>query len=156
MSRKYLTMFIGFMLMSAAHQTLSAQEQEYASPELKAAIAEANETWQAGWNAADAAAIGSAYADDAIVMPPGAEPIEGREAFQAVLVGLLEAAEGSQMAFGSPEIMVYGEVAIEVGSFVETAADGSHKDHGRYMTVLKNIDGHWKIVRDIWNSSMTP
>lgn len=156
MSRKYLTMFVGFMLVSAAHETLSAQQQEYASPELKAAIAELNQTWQAGWNAADAAAIASVYKDDAIIMPPGAEPIEGREAFQAVLVGLLEAADGSQMAFGPPEIMVYGDLAIEVGSFVETAADGSHKDHGRYMSVLKKVDGHWKMVRDIWNSSMTP
>lgn len=156
MSRKSLTTLVGFMLVCAAHGTVFAQQQEYASPEMKAAIAELSQTWEAGWNAADATSIASVYADDAIVMAPGGEPIEGRDAIQAALAGMLEASGGSQMAFGSPEIMVSGDMAIEVGSFVETAPDGSHRDHGKYLAVMKNIDGEWKIVRDMWNSSMTP
>ncbi len=144
------------LIFSAALLALPATTLVQAPAEAKAAIAEGNETWQAGWNTADAMRIASVYADDALVMAPGAEPVEGREAIQAALAGMLEAVGGSQMAFGTSDLMAQGELVIEVGSFVETAADGSHKDHGKYIAVWKNIDGSWKIIRDIWNSSMTP
>lgn len=124
--------------------------------DVEAAIADGLRSWQAGWNAADAAAIASLYTDDAKVMPPGAEAVEGRAAIEEALASVLEAAGGSQMAIKPVELMVHGDVVIDVGSFVETAADGSHKDHGKYMAVWKQVDGSWKIVRDIWNSSMTP
>ena len=127
-----------------------------APAEVEAAIAEGNETWQAGWNAADGAAMASVYANNAIVLAPGGEPIKGRAAIQAALDGVLEAAGGSQMAIESLELMSHGDVVIDVGSFVETAADGSHKDHGKYMAVWKKVGGSWQMVRDIWNSSMTP
>ena len=51
-------------------------------------------------------------------------------------------------------IPVGDDHAIDVGSFVETAADGSHKDHGKYVAIWAKVDGSWKMVRDIWNSSM--
>lgn len=121
-----------------------------------AGIAAANEAWRMGWNSRDAAAIAAVYAEDAVVMPPGAEPIEGRAAIQAALTEMLAVSAGSQMAFTTEDVMVQGDMAVEVGSFVETNADGSHRDHGRYLSVMKKIDGSWKIVRDIWNSSMTP
>jgi hypothetical protein len=35
-----------------------------------------------------------------------------------------------------------------------TAPDGSHADHGSYMAAWRQVDGEWKISRDIWNSSM--
>jgi ketosteroid isomerase-like protein len=37
---------------------------------------------------------------------------------------------------------------------MSTAADGSHADHGKFIAVWKNVDGEWKIVHDIFNSSM--
>ena len=144
------------LVLSAVLLALPATALGQAPAEAKAAIAEGNETWEAGWSAADAAQIASLYADDALVMAPGAEAVEGREAIQAALAGILEAAGGSRMAIETLELMSQGDVLIDVGSFVESAADGSHKDHGKYIAVWKKIDGSWKIIRDIWNSSMTP
>ena len=50
--------------------------------------------------------------------------------------------------------MGFGDYALETGSWVATAPDGKHLDHGPYLTLYKKSDGGWKIYRDIWNSSM--
>lgn len=111
--------------------------------------------WAAAWNSGDAAALAAQYSADAIVMAPQAEAMQGHEAIQAGFGAAIEGAGGSQMAITPDEIIPVGDDhAIEVGSFVETGADGSHKDHGKYLAVWAKVDGSWKIVRDIWNSSM--
>ena len=121
----------------------------------EAAVNEGAVAWQTAWNSGDAAALAALYSADAIVMAPGADAMQGQEAIEAGLAVAIEMAEGSQMALTPGEIIpVEGDHAIEVGSFVETAADGSHKDHGKYVAVWAKVDGSWKIVRDIWNSSM--
>lgn len=120
----------------------------------EAAIHRGTEAWTAGWNAADAAAIAALYAEDAIVMAPGAEPAEGRKAIEELLKGALEAAGGSQMKIKPVEVITADGWAVEVGTFVENAADGSHRDHGRYLAVWKSVRGKWMLHRDIWNSSM--
>jgi uncharacterized protein (TIGR02246 family) len=120
----------------------------------KAAIHEGAEAWAAAWNSGDAAAIAALYAEDAVVMAPGAEPAEGRAAVEAAMAGGLAASAGSQMKITPIEIMEGEGWAVEFGTFVQTGANGSHMDHGRYMAVWKNVDGTWMMYRDIWNSSM--
>ena len=120
----------------------------------EAAIQEGAVAWQTAWNAGDAAALAAMYAADAVVMAPGAPGMMGQEAIQAGFQVALDMAEGSQMTITPEEIMSHGDMAVEVGKWVEAGADGSHKDHGKYIAVWKNVDGQWMIVRDIWNSSM--
>jgi uncharacterized protein (TIGR02246 family) len=121
----------------------------------EAAINEGAVAWQTAWDSGDAAALAAMYSADAIVLAPGAEAAEGREAIQAGLQAFMEESGGSTIEITPGEIIPVGDDhAIEVGSFVETAADGSHKDHGKYVAVWAKVDGSWKIVRDIWNSSM--
>ena len=122
--------------------------------EVSAAIAETNAAFKAAWNAGDAVAITKVYAEDAVVMPPGGEPMQGRIAIHA---GFAEALSyGTKMDFETVEVLVEGDLAVEIGKFVETNVNGSHKDHGHYMSVLRKLEGRWLIVRDMWNSSMTP
>ncbi len=121
----------------------------------EAAINEGAVAWAAAWNSGDGAALTAQYSDDAIVLAPGAEALMGAEAIQAGLQAAIDGAGGSQMAITPGEIIPVGDDhAIEVGTFVETGADGSHADHGKYVAVWAKVDGSWKIVRDIWNSSM--
>lgn len=120
----------------------------------KAAIKQGSKAWMAGWNAGDAAAIAALYAEDAVIMAPGAEPAKGRAAIEELLNGALEAAAGSKMEIKTTEVMESDGMAVEVGTFAETGADGSHRDHGKFIAVWKNVGGKWMLVRDIWNSSM--
>lgn len=118
------------------------------------AIRDGSQKWAAAWNAGDAAALAALYADDAVVMAPGEEPAEGRAAIEAHYRSGLEAAPGTENIIKTLEVMAAGDWAVEVGSFVANAADGSHLDHGRYVAVWKKVEGKWMLYRDIWNSSM--
>jgi len=148
--RRFLPFLCGALL---ALPTAALAQHEHAGG-AKAAIHEGTKAWMGGWNAGNAAAIAGLYADDAKLMAPGAEPAAGRAAIQAALTAALQAAGGSQMTIQSTEVMESGDMAVEVGTFTETAADGSHLDHGKYLAVWKKVDGKWMLYRDIWNSSM--
>ena len=118
------------------------------------AITEVNEGWEAAYNAADGAGVAALYTDDAILLPPGSEPVKGREAIEAFWQSSVES--GTQVELKMGELEDHGDTAIEVSYFVMTAADGEHADHGKYIVVWKKVDGSWKMHRDIFNSSMTP
>ncbi|MFQ5747697.1 MAG: YybH family protein [Gemmatimonadota bacterium] len=122
----------------------------------KEAIQAKIEAWAAAWNAGDGAAIGALYAADALILPPGSEPVKGAAAIGDFWSAAIAEAGGSTVELKTHELIVHGDLAVERGGFVDTAADGSHGDHGKYVVVWKKTDDGWKITRDIWNSSMTP
>ena len=123
-----------------------------AATDLRAQIEQADKAWQTAYNGGDAAALAALYAEDAIVMAPGGEAVSGRAAIQAMFA--TDIARGSKNALTTREVFGGGDYAIAVGGWVETGADGSHKDHGSYVTVYKRVGNGWKIYRDTWNSSM--
>ena len=125
-----------------------------ASPD-EQAIAEANAAWEAAFNAGDGAGMAALYTEDAMLLPPGGESVEGRAAIEAFWQSAIEEL-GVQAALKTSELEIHGDMATEVGSFVDTGADGAHVDHGKYVVLWKKVDGDWKLHRDIWNSSMTP
>ena len=130
------------------------QEHDQQHSGAKEAIHKGAEAWAAGWNAGDATAIAALYAEDAVLMAPGNEPVEGRAAITEMLMSAIAADGGSQQTIKVMEMMEGDGWVVESGRFVVSGADGSHQDHGRYMAVWKNVDGKWMIYRDIWNSSM--
>lgn len=121
--------------------------------DLRAQIEKMDHAWQTAYNAGDAAALAALYSEDAKVMAPGSAAVSGRAAIQAMFAA--DIARGSKNALTLVEVLGGGDFAIEVGSWVETGADGAHKDHGTFLTVHKRVGGDWKIYRDTWNSSMT-
>ena len=142
----------------AADEAAQPQADVVAAPsaeEAQAAITEAIDLWEAAWNAGDAAGMVALYTDDAMLLPPGGEPVS-HEAIQAFWQDAIDEQAGVQIALETLEVDSYGDVAIEVGSYVFTDADGGHIDHGKYVVMWKNVDGSWRLTRDIWNSSMTP
>ena len=109
-------------------------------------------TWNEAWANGDAAAINNLYADDALILPPGAEPISGKDATLQLWTDFIAEAPGGGIT--SVEAVAFGDLGYEYGTYVSEDADGGHLDHGKYLTVWKLVDGEWKIYRDTWNSSM--
>jgi len=118
-------------LLIAAPSTLFAQDHTDA----KAEITAASEAFDAAYNAADAAAISAMYTNDAVVYPPGGEPVEGMEAISAWFAGgLVE---------GGPTLdLQTGDVFAIEGAALETGVAWSHTEEG------------WRMARDMWNSNM--
>jgi uncharacterized protein (TIGR02246 family) len=141
---------VGFVALSLA-LPLPAFAQA-GGGDLSAQIAKVDRAWEKANNAGDAAALTAVYSKDAKVMPPGADPVSGTKAIQAMFTA--DVAQGAQMALTQKDVTGFGDYALETGSYVATSKDGKHLDHGSFMTFLKKEGGGWKIYRDTWNSSM--
>jgi len=122
------------------------------SADLRAQVEKMDQAWKKAYNAGDAAAVTALYTKDAKVMAPGAEPASGTKAIQALFEGAV--AQGVKNTLTQEDVVGFGDYALETGKYVATSADGKHLDHGSFMTLLKKVDGGWKIHRDTWNSSM--
>jgi uncharacterized protein (TIGR02246 family) len=121
--------------------------------DLRAQIAKMDQAWQKAYNAGDAAGLAALYTKDAKVMAPGAEPVSGTAAIQAFFAK--DVAQGAKNTLTQGDVVGFGDFVLKTGGWVANSADGKHLDHGSFMTLLKKVDGGWKIYRDTWNSSMT-
>jgi uncharacterized protein (TIGR02246 family) len=119
----------------------------------KADFAKLTAKWAKAYNAGDAAGIAALYAEDASLLPPNSAPVEGRAKIEAFWAEAVAAGGSTELTIH--EVFSMGETAVEVGMYSGTAADGSHSDHGHYMVVYKQVDGEWKMIRDMWNSDMS-
>ena len=118
-------------------------------------------TWLASYNAGDADAIAARYADDAVVMSPGAPAATGREAIRAMIAEQSAAAKAAGITLAAQDgdtagVAASGDIAWHSGAYTVNDASGAVIDSGNYMEVQKNIDGQWLIIRDIWNSDRPP
>jgi ketosteroid isomerase-like protein len=46
-----------------------------------------------------------------------------------------------------------GDLGYFVGKYTLYSSENQEIDQGKYVSVLKNIDGKWKVHRDVYNSS---
>jgi uncharacterized protein (TIGR02246 family) len=142
------------LLLAGLFAGLVSVPQSASAQDARAEVTAAAEKMEVAFNQKDAATLTALYADNAIVMPPGVEPLKGHEAIRAMWESL--DASTPTLALSTTDVMPVGDLAIETGSWSMTAPDGSHADHGSYLAVWKKTDGGWKMVRDTWNSSMAP
>jgi uncharacterized protein (TIGR02246 family) len=122
------------------------------SGDLRAQLEKLGAAWEKAFNAGDAAGVAALYTKDAKVMAPGAEPVSGTKAIQALFAA--DIAQGVKFDLTLEDAVGGGDYAMETGKWVATSADGKHLDHGPYATLHKKEGGGWKLYRDIWNSSM--
>jgi len=128
------------------------------------AIAAAVDSFIATHNAAIAArdtdAIVALYADDATVLPAGGARRDGREAIRAMWARSLTA-PGLEMKIASGRKLVSeaGDMVADIGTYdfrMRGPRGEPLHDVGKYVTVMKKVDGRWKMVVDIWNSDPPP
>jgi uncharacterized protein (TIGR02246 family) len=140
------------MLLAFVGLLIALPATAWAQDDAKAQIEAVSAKWQAAYNSGDGAAVAALYTEDGALMPPNAEPVMGTKAIQAFWDEGM--ASGVTFELKTKEVYEAGDMLVEVGGYVGTAADGSHADHGKFVVVYKKVDGEWKLHRDIWNSSM--
>ena len=114
------------------------------------------------WAAKSADKIVNFYADDAVLMTPGSEPVKGKDAIKTTLNGML-ADKALSLTFKSSKVDVAksGDLGYTQGDYQMTMTNpATHKvmnDHGNYVTTYrKQADGSWKAVADIATSAVPP
>lgn len=124
----------------------------------EAEIAAAIGRWQDHFNAGDAkAAVEAMFTEDARLLPPKANMVEGREAITAFWQAAMDSpVHDLELGLVSAEIL--GDTAIETGTWalMVPAEDGKGEVRATGKTLVvwkKGADGAWRMSQDMWNDS---
>jgi ketosteroid isomerase-like protein len=106
----------------------------------KATIQRLNDKFAQAFNAGDAAAVAALYTDDAVILPPGAEMMKGKNAIRAFWKGAAE-----QLGDGAVR---------EIGTFTFRTKGAQPQDiTGKYVVVWEKVGSDWRLATDIWNTN---
>jgi uncharacterized protein (TIGR02246 family) len=119
----------------------------------KATIEKLNEAWAAAFNKGDAAAVAAMYAEDAYVLPPGAEMVKGRAAIEAFW--RQAAQQMGEAKLTTIDVLPLGRAAArEIGTVtLKTKAQPPQEIVAKYAVVWRKLGGKWRLATDIWNTN---
>ena len=119
-------------------------------------IRDLDRRWVEAVGSIDTMSIANVFAADGYFMPPNAPRIDGRDAIRSAWAVSLQGPNVS-LTFRPTEIVVAqsADMAYDIGTY-NLAMDGPEgriEDEGKYVVVWKKVNGEWKVVADILNSS---
>jgi ketosteroid isomerase-like protein len=120
----------------------------------KRALESGAAAWMEAFTTKDLDAMTAFYSEDAVLLPPNAPAIFGRDAIGATIQEMF--AEGLAIELEDLEIEVVGNLGYKAGRYRTRGEDGSLVDRGKYIEIWSKVNGIWVIHRDIWNSSVQP
>jgi uncharacterized protein (TIGR02246 family) len=107
------------------------------------------ETFERG----DAAGMATLYTENGQLLPPNTDIVSGRQGIQAFWQGAIDMGIKA-MKLETTELEEHGDTAIAVGKYTLSGEGDQVIDSGKYVVILKQEGGQWRLHRDIWNSSM--
>lgn len=126
----------------------------------EAEIRKGDEDFFNGVKAKDANAVVATYSNDAVSMPPNSPALVGHDAILKYNQDFLKL-PGAAMTGGTETVKFSddGTMAYATGKYSMSYADAKGngvKDEGKYLEVLKKVDGKWKVIVDMYNSNLAP
>jgi uncharacterized protein (TIGR02246 family) len=137
-----LIAFSGLSLMSPVYADGVRSDIEAANAQFSAAAAKS-----------DGAALAALYAADGQVMPPGRDPVRGRDAIQKFWQGALDSGIAG-IGLTTVEVFGHGPTATEVGQYELRDKTGKILDRGKYIVVWRHEAGKWKLLRDMFSTNL--
>ena len=149
--------FASFVFITLAAVPAACVDQNSDEPEAAVAskIESANRTFEETFARGDADGMAALYTEDGQLLPTGSDVISGRSAIADFWQGAFDAGL-ARAELTTVELESAGDAAYEVGRYRLSLEDGQVADEGKYVVVWKREDGHWKLHRDIWNTSNAP
>lgn len=138
-------------------ETAEMAEPAGLSEEDRAAIEETTQAWVEAAGANDFEALAATYTEDALLMPPNHEAVQGRAAIQEFF-GTFPPITDVELA--PVEIDGAGDIAFVRGTYTITMTpEGAEpiSDSGKYIEIReRQADGSWLLSHDQWNSNLPP
>ncbi|MFQ5823866.1 MAG: YybH family protein [bacterium] len=145
------------ILCIALFSCVRPESEELDLVQLRKAIEETNAKFVEAFNQGDAAAVVALYTEDASILPPNNEMIQGREGVQQFWNGAMQMGI-KNVALTTVDLNGSGNLVYEIGRYsltIQPEGQEVMKDSGKYIVVWKHQeDGTWKLHTDIWNTSM--
>jgi len=132
-------------LAGLAHAAATADE---------AAIRAQTSSWEKAYNGGDAKGVAAQYADDALLLPPGASGVSGKAAILEFFTKDIATAKAAGAVFvlnPKTDVGVSGNMGWESGTYKVTVK-GAVVETGKFLSVSRKKDGKWHYVRDTWNA----
>lgn len=121
--------------------------------ELKSVIKKHTEKFTQSHITGDTAFLNRIFAHEARVYPPNSDVVMGYDAIQSVNLewvnyGIKEFREESAYFYGNKDLL------IDEGTYYLLYGEENTIDKGKYINIWKMEKGEWKILSNIWNTSM--
>lgn len=139
---------IWFVALLVCSFSIKAQDSSNA----KASIEENSKMMQTAMESGDFEKFGSFFTEDVMFKMSGYEPLTGRAAVISAHKPMAEG--GMKLVINTEEIIELGEFAHEIGNYEIHNPAGEKVDQGHYATLWKDVNGEWKIYRDVISTSV--
>jgi uncharacterized protein (TIGR02246 family) len=150
-----------FWLVAAAGLVLGAAitvAQAASNKSDEDAIRAQTVAWEKAYNAADAKGVAAQYAEDALLLPPGAPGVRGRAAILTFFTKDVAESKSAGVTFVinyPTEVGVSGNMGWESGTY-KAVMKGAVVETGKFLSVSRKKDGKWLYIRDTWNADAAP
>jgi ketosteroid isomerase-like protein len=107
----------------------------------------------------DADGMANLYAEDALLMPPGAPAVTGRPGIKTFLGEDAAKSKAAGISLKNASVTgsgINGDTGWISGTYTVVDASGATIDSGSYLSVHRRANGAWPYIRDIWNSDRPP
>ncbi len=125
------------------------------SPVPEAFPQEAADAWLERYLANDAAGVAALYTEDAQLLPPDAEIVEGRAAIQE-FIARTNPPGGPTLEIATVETLMFGDHAHRQGSYRLGGSGGGLPAAGKFIELWKKVDGQWLLHREMWSANTPP
>ena len=124
-----------------------------AAAQSKAVIQKEDDRWAGAFNSGDATALAAMYAEDAYLLPPGAEMMKGRNAIGAFWQQQMQ--QIGDVKCTALDVKPLGRnTAREIGTCsFKTKAQPPQDGALKYAVVWEKEGTHWGVIQDIWNTN---
>ena len=115
-------------------------------------------SWVKAYNGGDAKSVAALYAEDALLLPPGAPGVKGRPAILEFFTKDIADSKAAGVVFAiapNADVGVSGNMGWESGTYKVTVK-GAVVETGKYLSVSRKKDGKWLYIRDTWNADAPP
>ncbi len=102
--------------------------------------------YERAWAANDAPALAALFAPDGYALPSGQPPARGPERIRLAY----SHGGGQPTALRALDFRAAGDLAYMVGAY---GPAGQGRDSGKFVLVLRKVDGRWLIAADIENAN---
>ena len=138
-------------LIGSAHAASPARADE-------AAIRAQTTSWGKAYNGGDAKGVAALYAEDALLLAPGASGVTGRAAILDFFTKDIAGSKAAGAVFvlhPKTDVGVSGNMGWESGTY-DVTVNGAVVETGKFLSVSRKKHGKWLYIRDTWNADAPP